>query len=245
MRKDTEEMSRKKERSKFRAKNMVLSLCVAAGLCAVPAAAAAFHQIDFGRGDVGDFPSNWKARERAGKTVYTVREDGKGSFLRAESEADSHTIGHTLSVDLEEHPYLDFSWRALRLPPGGNEKERRTNDGALGVYVVFEGWSMPPRSIKYVWSTTLPVGTVAESPYSKKAKIVVLRSGEKGMGEWVEERVNVLDDFRNLFGGSEVPRVRGIGILTDSDNTGSNSAGDYRSFRFSRAEEKLAARPQP
>ena len=104
---------------------------------------------------------------------------------------------------------------------------------------------MPPRSIKYVWSITLPVGTVAESPYSKKAKIVVLRSGSGGVGEWIDERVNVLEDFRRLFGENEVPRVRGIGILTDSDNTASTSAGDYRSLRFSREEEEVAVLQSP
>lgn len=221
------------------------ALGLAACVCLMPGYSAASHRIDFGRSKVGDFPSNWKAREQGGRMVYTVQEDAEGSFLHAESRDDSHTIGHSLSVDLTEYPFLEFSWRALSLPLGGNERERETNDGALGVYVVFEGWSMPPRSIKYVWSTTLPAGTVAESPYSRKSKIVVLRCGEENVGQWVDERVNVLEDFKRLFGESKIPRVRGIGILTDSDNTSSTSAGDYRSFRFARGEEELAARTVP
>jgi len=218
------------------------SVCLVAGICVLPDGAGAFHQVGFSGSDAGDFPADWKTRERAGKLVYTVREDAGGSFLHAESKSDSHTIGHPLSLDLREYPFLRFSWRAVSLPPGGNEREKSTNDGALGIYVVFEGWSMPPRSIKYVWSTTLPVGTVAESPYSKKARIVVLRSGSGDTGKWINEKVNVLEDFRRFFGGNDVPRVRGIGILTDSDNTASTSSGDYRSFRFSGEEEEVASR---
>jgi hypothetical protein len=238
-------MAGMKSRFGDRARRLAWSVCLVAGICVLPDAAGAFHQIGFSGSDAGDFPANWKARERAGKLVYTVREDAAGSFLHAESKSDSHTIGYPLSLDLREYPFLQFSWRAVSLPPGGNERQKSTNDGALGIYIVFEGWSMPPRSIKYVWSTTLPVGTVAESPYSKKARIVVLRSGSGEAGNWIEEKVNVLDDFHRLFGGSDVPRVRGIGILTDSDNTASSSSGDYRSFRFSREEEEVAVRSGP
>ncbi len=218
-----------------------MALCLTAGICLFAGAASATH-VAFSEGDLGGFPSRWKAREQGGKEVYSVRQDNEGVFLHAESIGNAYTIGHKVSVDLEKNPYLNFSWRAIELPEGGNEESKVTNDGALGVYVVFEGWAMPPKSIKYVWSTTLPAGTVTESPYSKRAKIVVLRSGEEGMGHWHDEAVNVLEDYRRLFGSDDVPGVRGIGVLTDSDNTGTQAAGDYRSFRFSEGSEKLAAR---
>lgn len=216
------------------------SLCLAVGICLAPFSAYATH-VAFNEGDLGSFPSQWKAREQGGKDVYSVQTDGQGVFLHAESTGNAYTIGHQISIDLEKHPYLNFSWRAIELPEGGNEEIKRTNDGALGVYVVFQGWAVPPRSIKYVWSTTLPEGTLTESPYSERAKIVVLRTGEDGLGEWHDETVNVLDDYRRLFQADDVPKVRGIGILTDSDNTGSHAAGDYRFFRFSEGEDRFAA----
>ena len=42
-------------------------------------------------------------------------------------------------------------------------------------------------------------------------------------------------DYRRLFGDSDVPKVKGIALLTDADNTGTRAAGDYRSFEFSPA----------
>ena len=221
-------------------KGLGISFCLTAGICLTPLSGNATH-VAFNEGDVGNFPSQWKVREQGGKEVYSVQMDGQGVFLHAESIGNAYTIGRQISIDLEKHPYLIFSWRAIELPAGGNEELKRTNDGALGVYVVFQGWAVPPRSIKYVWSTTLPEGTMTESPYSERAKIVVLRTGEEGLGEWHDETVNVLEDYRRLFQTDDAPKVRGIGVLTDSDNTGSHAAGDYRSFRFSEGEDQFAA----
>ncbi len=198
-------------------------------------------QVSFSENDVGAFPSAWKARESAGRAVYSVRSDRDGVFLHAESTGNAHSIGRDVSVDPAEYPRFSFAWRAIALPDGGNENARETNDGALGVYVIFEGWSIPPRAIKYVWSTTLPERTVTVSPYSGKTKVVVLRSGTGRVGQWVNETVNIREDYRRLFGEEEVPRVRGIGILTDSDDTGSSAAGDYGEFRFSPEPERLSS----
>jgi len=59
----------------------------------------------------------------------------------------------------------------------------------------------------------------------------VLRSGTEGKGEWVEERVNVLEDYEKYFETSEAPRPAGIAVLTDADDTGSSAQGDYARFR--------------
>jgi len=47
----------------------------------------------------------------------------------------------------------------------------------------------------------------------------------------MEERVNVLEDYRQYSGGTEVPRPVGIAVLTDSDDTKSSAQGDYPDFR--------------
>jgi hypothetical protein len=59
----------------------------------------------------------------------------------------------------------------------------------------------------------------------------VLRTGTGGTGQWAEERVNVLDDFRAYFDTTDTPKPSGIAVLTDSDDTKSTAAGDYASFR--------------
>ena len=189
--------------------------------------------VRFAQNDVGKFPSGWKAREAAAEKSYLVRTEGPETYLHAESRGDSFSIGYQISADLERTPRLRFSWRALELPPGGNEREKKTGDSGLGVYVLFESWGIPPKSLKYVWSTTLPVGATTESPYSSRAKILVLRSGAQQVGAWIEEEVNLLEDYRRLFGESVPPKVKGLAVLTDSDNTRTRAVGDYKYFLFS------------
>ena len=189
--------------------------------------------VAFQAADAGKFPPGWKAKEDEGRAVYTVRAEAGEAFLHAESARSSHTVGYELTADPAVTPRLRFAWRPLTLPPGGDERAKATNDSALAVYVIFEGWGIPPKSIKYVWSTTLAPGTSTESPYSSRAKVAVLRSGPPAApGAWVEEEVDVAADYRRLFGERGVPRVQGIAVLTDSDNTGSRAAGDYRFFAF-------------
>ena len=50
-------------------------------------------------------------------------------------------------------------------------------------------------------------------------------------GQWRTETVNVRRDYRALFGG-EPPTARGIGLLTDANDTGSVAAADYADFQL-------------
>jgi hypothetical protein len=65
-------------------------------------------------------------------------------------------------------------------------------------------------------------------------KARVLRSGPFRPGVWVEERVNVRDDYRRAFGEGKTPKPGGIAVLTDADDTRSSAAGDYANFRACR-----------
>jgi hypothetical protein len=57
----------------------------------------------------------------------------------------------------------------------------------------------------------------------------VLRTGNST--EWADERVNVLEDFKKSFKTDEIPKVEGIAVLTDSDETEGRARGDYARFR--------------
>src|SRR5262249_20758578 len=93
---------------------------------------------------------------------------------------------------------------------------------------IFDSWIIP-RAIKYVWSTTLPVGTHIDSPVYWRAKVVVLQSGASGLREWRQETVNFYQDYKDLF-GAEPGEVQGIAVLTDADATASVAEADYDDF---------------
>jgi hypothetical protein len=57
------------------------------------------------------------------------------------------------------------------------------------------------------------------------------------VGQWIAVERNVSEDFRNAF-GEPVPRITGIAIATDSDDTGENSMAWYGDISFSANRKK-------
>jgi hypothetical protein len=120
------------------------------------------------------------------------------------------------------------------LPLNGREDIKNKDDSPAGVYIVFKGMAPFNKILKYVWSATLPVGTVTKSPYNGRTMIFIIESGKGKTGAWVSEQRNVAEDFRSAF-GSRPPEVAGIAIMTDSDDTKSSAAADYDDFRAAAA----------
>ena len=70
--------------------------------------------------------------------------------------------------------------------------------------------------------TTIPVGTVLENPYTRRVRMLVVASGADGVGRWQSLSRNLYEDFRHVF-HEEPGLLTGVGVLTDTDNTGGRS----------------------
>ncbi|MBI2219107.1 MAG: DUF3047 domain-containing protein [Candidatus Rokubacteria bacterium] len=189
---------------------------------------------DFSTAKVGEFPADWKVRKDEGKQVYAVREENGRRFLRAQSRGLGIQAARQREWDLNAYPVLAWSWRPVEFPTGSDERESATNDSVLAVYMLVPHSKIRgPKAVKYVWSDRVPVGTrLASNTGLTQAR--VLRNGADTKGQWIEERVNVRDDFLTFFETTDVPRPAGIAVLTDSDDTGSSATGDYADFRACR-----------
>ncbi len=185
-------------------------------------------QLTFQHDEVGKFPSGWQSRDHENSAlVYSVQAAGEKKFLHADARGLSVQISYEKKWSLRDFPILRWQWRAVTFPTGSNERVKSGNDSVLGVYIVLSGLPFVT-AIKYIWSDTLPEGTVLDSPYSSGTKMMVLRSGRALAGTWVTEERDVLSDYERLFGKKEKnPKAIGIAILTDADNTKSQSVGDY------------------
>ena len=173
---------------------------------------------------------------------YKIGEEERNYFLEARVKDSGDIIAKEFSYNLNEFPILSWRWRALKLPDGGDERYKSSGDSVAGIYIIFPSlfkperfrnrwWikvpvpdSLKPECIKYVWSSSLSKGTVTESPYAKKTKIIVLENSP--LGQWITEEVNVYEDYKRLF-HKEPDEVRAIGILTDADDTSSEAMADY------------------
>jgi hypothetical protein len=205
-------------------------LCIVIALSSSVALAEQIVLEDFESSEVTAFPSGWKVKKLLwyanphGDEPWRVLSEGGNRYLAAESETDAITVGKEIHYDFSRYKYLSWRWRVLRLPDNGSEGARERSDSAAGVYLVFEDL----RAIKYVWSTTLRPGTVVDSPFSGRTKIIVLRSGSDNLNQWITERRNAADDYQRVFNVKNVPQTpKVLALLTDSDSTKSSAIAHY------------------
>ena len=185
--------------------------------------------------------SGWRYTETKKKDVYyrILQEDNnhylsaktKGSAVNFGREAKVTFRGREIKVSLRSFQKLRWRWRVHQLPEGSDETDDDKNDSAAGVRLIIGRRTLNPlagKSLKYIWSETLPKGTVISS---SRQHMIVLRSGTDDLGKWVWEEVNAYQDYRRLFGGDPRP-VDLLGLLTDSNNTGTVVEADYDDITF-------------
>ena len=212
---------------------LIALLLLVSSLGAGPGAASAAECValdNFSQGRLGEFPPEWKPRKESGRSVYSLREEGGRRFLRGVARRIGIQAGREVAWNLEAYPILAWSWRPIEFPANSDERKSGTNDSAVSVYAVFPNSAVSVKSVKYVWSRVVPVGTHLTSS-GGHTQVRVLRSGPAPAGEWVDEQVNVRDDYQRYFGATETPTPAGIAVLTDSDDTKSSAQGDYADFR--------------
>lgn len=162
----------------------------------------------------------------AGEQFEIQKEDGN-QFLRMATKGEyirfSKRNGTEFEWNLKEYPRLRWRWRALTLPKGASEKG--DNDTGASIYVTFgTDWLGRPKSIKYTYSSSLPVGTTVS--FGALKVIVVSSARAPGLGKWKTIQRRIPDDYRQVFGGEPPDRPVSITVSGDSDTTGDESKVD-------------------
>lgn len=205
----------------------------------------------------GPLPAGWRPFRltRFKKpTQYHLAAIGGRVAMRATADASASGLHFDTVADLHEFPWLTWSWMVPELNGKADNTLAHVEDSPARVIVVFEGGrdELPPdeqvnfdlaramggndlpfATLMYIWENRLPVGSVIPHHFTSRIKMIVAASGREEAGAWQSERVNVLEDYRRAF-GEEPPRVRAIGIMSDSDNTGAHSVAWYGDIRFER-----------
>lgn len=194
---------------------------------------------DFTQGQIGKLPSEWNQRMSKDRDTYQLASDEEDQVLVAYSKASDNFIIKRISIDIVKHPYLNWDWKAMIFPSNGDESVKATCDVVASVNVVLRASRWKPKTIKYSWSTTLEEGTRTSSPFAiwpSRADIVVTQSGVEQKDTWITEKVNVLQDYLNFYSLDHVDSyiVEAIVIMSDSDNTKSESKAMYDNIYFSK-----------
>jgi hypothetical protein len=182
-------------------------------------------------------PPGWEKYETPrGQPAYdfTVVEDDGRRALNLKSASEHSTIAKPVHVDLEATPLLAWQWKVVSLPRGADLRERATSDATGHLFVIWPRFPALVRSrlVGYVWDPALPVGTIVKSTKTATVTFVVARTGEQGLGRWLDERRNVAADHRRIFG--ETPAAPGaIALSIDTNDTRSTAEALFGRISFS------------
>ena len=217
-----------------RGMGLVAGLLVATAVWAADVVMEDWSQAPVGHKGI---PPGWEG-QRWGSPAYdfTIVQDGGPKVLHMKSNSDGSTIAKSIKgkVNLKETPFLEWRWKAVVLPKGGDSRYKATDDQAAQVYV---GWERFPKEVRsrligYVWDTTVPVGTIDKIEKTVTVTYLVVRSGPADLGKWLTERRNVVEDFRKIYGEApEPPDILSISIDSNDTKTSSESFMGAIAFR--------------
>ena len=173
-------------------------------------------------------------------TKYDILTEDGVSLLRARADASASGIIYKKTFNVYTHPIAEWKWKISNVYQKGNAETKAGDDYPIRVYIVFKydsrkatswmrakygaakliyGEYPPHSSLNYIWANRLHRARILTSAYTDRAKMVLLQKGPALAGQWVNERVNILSDYRAAF-GSNPPEEAGIAIMSDADNTG-------------------------
>lgn len=222
-------------------------ICLIAVLVIVlPSSLYAQTIFDVGRfsaAEPGDgLPEGWHPlmfKKIPSHTQYTLIKDGNTVVIKAVSRASASGLMRKVRIDPKKYPFIRWQWKVSNVYKNGDVTKKTGDDYPARIYITFEydpdrigllekikynlakqfyGEYPPSAAINYIWGNHTPKGTIVSNPYTKRTKMIVVKSGTKALNTWNSEERNIFDDYIRAF-GEKPPMISGIAIMTDSDNT--------------------------
>lgn len=209
----------------------------------------------FSQNPVGGLPENWEPlvihRNKKQTHYRLVRENNK-TVVHASAHGASSGLMQHVSIDPLVKPWLSWQWRIGSLIESADNYQRHAEDSPARIILGFDGdkdnmpfadqilfetakvitgHDFPYATLMYVWENKAPVGTVIDSTRTSRIKMIVVASGPEGVGEWRYFSRNIAEDFEKAF-GEKPGRLVGVGIMTDTDNTGEAVDAWYGDLRL-------------
>jgi hypothetical protein len=172
-------------------------------------------------------PQGWELSVNKGEPhLQLVQDDGKQA-LRMHSDQASFSLQKQIHIALQASPFLVWNWKVTELPKGGDFRRSGSDDQAAQLIIAFSS----SRFLSYIWESTAPKGIIAaaSAPLFKKIFAVVMQSGMQGLGSWITERRNLIDDYKQAYG--EAPEaIEGVRIQINSQHTQSRAESYWHSI---------------
>ena len=205
-----------------------------------------WDSVAISRWDGMQFPNKESTRYALDQQA-PVDARGFRSALRAQANASASMLHTSLNISPEELKHVHFSWLVPALIEGADLATRQGDDSPVRLVLAFEGdrgnfsakdaalneltrlvtgKEMPYATLMYVWCNKRPVGSVIHNARTNRIRKIVIESGPQGLKQWRNYERDIRADFEAAFGEAPGALV-GIGIMTDSDNTQSQTQAWY------------------
>lgn len=190
--------------------------------------------------------TDWKVVTQKSGPVnyYSVVTENGSTFLRSKYTPGLKTavVGwQTPDADRRAVKRIQWTWRAQTLPKNGDECVADRADSAAVVYVSFKR-GLKYYTLKYVWSAVGKVGAVCDqkrNPFVAQDTIILESGGPPNAAPvWKSVDIDLAAEYRKHFEGgdakAEIPDFIGIGLMSDGDQTTSDSSADFGTFTLVR-----------
>jgi len=161
------------------------------------------------------------------RTDYEVRQEGTNYYVQGVADKGCSALSVKLDLAPPRRLALRWRWRIDGVVTNGSERELAKFDHAARVFVAFDTLIGPPRTLNYLWGNAEPAGARLPHPKSDRAQLVVVESGNPKAGQWLAEERDVTADWNRAFPGLRMPKVVGLGVMTDGDSLGQKLTGAY------------------
>ena len=194
-------------------------------------------------------------------TVYRLENYQGRTVLSANSKTSASGLAIKLRPRLAQNLWLKWEWKTIAPIPKADNAERNHDDAPLRILVAFDGnksklalkekmtfemaslisgQEMPYATLMYIWSGKTPVNTVLDNAHTSRIKMIVVDSGWESLGDWHKHERDLTADYRRAY-GENPGEVIGIALLTDTDNTQSETRALYGDIELIRKNQNKAA----
>jgi Protein of unknown function (DUF3047) len=185
--------------------------------------------------------TRYRAQQLLGRDALEAMASNSMSVMRKKRTVPAHELGR-----------VQFSWVAKQLIDRADITARASDDAVLRVVLTFEGdrsrfslknqllselshtltgEELPYATLMYVWCNKRPAGEVILNPRTDRIRKLVVESGRANLGQWLDYERDIRADFKQAF-GEEPGALTSIALMTDTDNTQSDTTAWYGPVRL-------------
>lgn len=180
-------------------------------------------------------------------TAYRLENYQGRTVLSANAKKSASGLAVKLKPRPSQHLWLEWEWKATGTIDQANNLDRYADDAPLRILVAFDGdrskltlkdkmvgelaqimsgQEMPYATLMYIWSPNGQLNQIKPNSHTNRIKMIAVDAGKENLGQWRKHRRDLTADYEAAYGYAPGNLI-GIALLTDTDNTNSETKAYY------------------